>query len=65
VAGRHTHAADREAAIRSEMRATWVELARRHGIAPPERRVDEILGKDLDLNAQGLVAWLDRTAAKP
>ncbi len=65
LAGRHTHAADREAAIRSEMRATWVELARRHGIAPPERRVDEILGKDLDLNAQGLVAWLDRTAAKP
>ncbi len=64
LALRHARAADREAAIRSEMRAIWIELARRHGIAPPESRVDEILGKDLDLNAQGLVAWLDRTARR-
>ncbi len=64
MALRHAGAADREAAIRSEMRAMWIELARRHGIAPVESRVDEILGKDLDLNAQGLVAWLDRTARR-
>ncbi len=64
MALRHAGAADREATIRSEMRAMWIELARRHGIAPVESRVDEILGKDLDLNAQGLVAWLDRTGRR-
>ncbi len=64
LARRNAGAADREAAIRSDMRAAWIELARRHGIAPPEQRVDDILGKDLDLNAQGLVAWLDRTAGR-
>lgn len=64
MARRHLHAPDREAAIRAEMRSMWIELARRHGIALPQARVDEILGKDLDLNAQGLVAWLDRTAGR-
>jgi glyoxylase-like metal-dependent hydrolase (beta-lactamase superfamily II) len=64
IARRHADAGDREAEIRAEMRAQWIDLARRHGIEAPEARVDEILGKDLDLNAQGLVAWLDRAAAK-
>ena len=62
LARRHAHALDRESAIRAEMRIEWIGLARRHGLAPA--RVDEILGKDLDLNAQGLVAWLDRTARR-
>jgi glyoxylase-like metal-dependent hydrolase (beta-lactamase superfamily II) len=63
MARRHASAPDREAAIRAEMRAMWIELADRHGIPDSEVRVDEILDKDLDLNAQGLTAWLDRTAA--
>jgi glyoxylase-like metal-dependent hydrolase (beta-lactamase superfamily II) len=62
IARRQANAPDREAAIRADVRALWIELARRHGIAQPEARVDAILDKDLDLNAQGLVAWLDRTA---
>ncbi len=64
LARRHAGAANRGAAIRSEMRARWLELARLHGITLPEPRIDEILGKDLDLNAQGLVAWLARTAGR-
>jgi glyoxylase-like metal-dependent hydrolase (beta-lactamase superfamily II) len=60
MARRHAGEPDREAAIRAEMRGLWIGLARRHGVTLSEARLDEILGKDLDLNAQGLVAWLDR-----
>jgi hydroxyacylglutathione hydrolase len=42
------------------IRRLWVELARAHGVADPERRVEEILGLDLALNADGLIAWLER-----
>ena len=45
------------------MRALWLRLARGHGITASETELEEILGKDLDLNAQGLVAWLERQAA--
>lgn len=62
IARRQAGAADREAAIRAEMRGLWLALARRHGITLPEPAIDDVLDKDLDLNAQGLVAWLDRTA---
>jgi glyoxylase-like metal-dependent hydrolase (beta-lactamase superfamily II) len=64
MARRYAKAADREGAIRAAMRTMWIELARGHGITRPEASVDAILDKDLDLNAQGLVAWLDRTAAQ-
>ena len=62
IARRHAGASDRAAAIRADMRALWLALARRHGIELPESRIDDILGKDLDLNVQGLVAWLERLA---
>ncbi len=64
MARRHASAADREGAIRAEMRTMWIALARGHGIVQPEERVDAVLDKDLDLNASGLVAWLDRTKAR-
>lgn len=62
IARRHAGAPDRATAIRADMRALWLALARRHGIELPESRIDDILGKDLDLNVQGLVAWLERLA---
>jgi glyoxylase-like metal-dependent hydrolase (beta-lactamase superfamily II) len=62
IARRHAGAADRETAIRADMRALWLGLARRHGVALAESRIDDILDKDLELNVQGLVAWLDRLA---
>lgn len=46
------------------MRAMWVELARAHGVKDPARRVEELLGLDLGLNADGLIAWLERAKAK-
>jgi glyoxylase-like metal-dependent hydrolase (beta-lactamase superfamily II) len=64
IARRHASAPDRAAAVRAAMRTLWIELARLHGIVQPAARVDAILDKDLELNTQGLVAWLDRTAAR-
>lgn len=64
LARRHAHAPDREAAIRAAMRAEWIALARGHGITLGESQLEAVLGKDLDLNAQGLVAWLDRLSRR-
>jgi len=49
---------DRFAAIRAELRAFWAELLSDHGADPGA--LDDLLVGDLDLNAQGLVAWLER-----
>ena len=65
IARRRAADAHRQAAIRADMRALWLRLARAHGITASETELEEILGKDLDLNAQGLVAWLERQAAVP
>ncbi|HEY6457949.1 MAG TPA: MBL fold metallo-hydrolase [Steroidobacteraceae bacterium] len=60
MALRHAGAGDPYSAIHADMRALWIELARRHGLAEPQASVDEYLSKDLDLNTQGLIAWLQR-----
>ena len=60
MARRHADATDPFAAIHADMRALWIELARRHGLAEPQASVDEYLSKDLDLNTQGLIVWLQR-----
>jgi glyoxylase-like metal-dependent hydrolase (beta-lactamase superfamily II) len=51
-------------AIRAKMRALWFDLLRRHGSKLPEARLDELFGGDLDLNTQGLIAWLGRAKEK-
>jgi hypothetical protein len=60
MARRHAGASDPKAAILKEMWDLWLRLARQHGITLPEARIRELLNDDLDLNAQGLVAWLER-----
>ena len=60
LALRLADASDPYAAIYAAMRALWIELAARHGVADPQAGVDEYLSKDLDLNTQGLIAWLQR-----
>jgi len=60
IAQRHAAAADPYAAISAAMRALWIELAGRHGLADPAASVDEYLSKDIDLNTQGLIAWTQR-----
>lgn len=63
IARKHAAAPDSEAAIRADMRALWFGLLRQHGCVLPEAKLDELLGGDLDLNAAGLVAWLQRAKA--
>jgi glyoxylase-like metal-dependent hydrolase (beta-lactamase superfamily II) len=54
---------DRAAAIAAGMRELWQDQARAHGCALTAEQLEEILGKDVDLNVQGLVAWLERRKA--
>ncbi|MGJ4730635.1 MBL fold metallo-hydrolase [Luteimonas sp. SDU101] len=53
---------DRHARIVARMTALYVERAQAHGIADAATRVDEVLGGDIEINAQGLCVWLDRLA---
>jgi glyoxylase-like metal-dependent hydrolase (beta-lactamase superfamily II) len=52
--------ADPQGEIRDRMWHMWLSRLRAHGCMLPEARIREILGGDLDLNAQGLVVWLER-----
>jgi glyoxylase-like metal-dependent hydrolase (beta-lactamase superfamily II) len=60
IARRSARLPDVKGAIEKEMRALWISLARKHGVTLPEERIDALLKDDLDLNAQGLVAWIER-----
>ncbi|HKO94683.1 MAG TPA: MBL fold metallo-hydrolase, partial [Polyangiaceae bacterium] len=57
-------AGDRQALIASDLRALWIERLARHQPGADAARVDAVLSDDLELNAQGLVAWLERDERK-
>jgi glyoxylase-like metal-dependent hydrolase (beta-lactamase superfamily II) len=61
------HALDPEPqrGIRADMLALWLTLARRHGVVLSDAEIERALAGDLDLNTQGLIAWLERSAARP
>jgi glyoxylase-like metal-dependent hydrolase (beta-lactamase superfamily II) len=60
IAEQSATAADRAAAIRAGMGGLWRELAARHGCPLPPQGVLALLEGDLELNTQGLIAWLER-----
>lgn len=60
IARRHAAAEDRLTLIYDDMRALWLRLVREHGCTMPDAEVDALLGPDLTLNTQGLIAWLER-----
>jgi len=60
IALEHAGAADRTSAIGGALRELWRALSRRHGCDLTDAQFDHLLGKDLDLNVQGLIAWLER-----
>jgi len=63
IARRHAGEPDAARAIGAEMRALWLRLARAHGVTLTDAQIDALLGKDVELNTQGLVAWLAREGA--
>jgi glyoxylase-like metal-dependent hydrolase (beta-lactamase superfamily II) len=63
VAAEHARARDRFTAIRADLRALALEVLRESGA--PLAALDDLLAADLDLNAQGLVAWLERSERAP
>lgn len=60
IARRHATSPEREKLIRADLRALWFRLVREHGCTLADERIDELLGPDLVLNTQGLIAWLER-----
>jgi glyoxylase-like metal-dependent hydrolase (beta-lactamase superfamily II) len=55
--------ADRHRALMNRLEAIHLRHLRRHGSELTDDRVRELLALDLELNAQGIAIWLDRTAA--
>ena len=55
-------APDRHGRLVAAMERLYVDHARGHGVAAAEARVPELLAADIELNAQGLEAWLARNA---
>jgi len=61
LAREHAVAEGRHGQIRAAMRDYVVSRAEAHGIADAATTIESVLGADLELNTQGLVAWLERT----
>jgi glyoxylase-like metal-dependent hydrolase (beta-lactamase superfamily II) len=51
---------DRPERLRAGVRELFLRWTRDHGTRLPSERVLELLGVDVELNAQGLETWLDR-----
>jgi glyoxylase-like metal-dependent hydrolase (beta-lactamase superfamily II) len=60
IAQRSAGAADSKGSIMEQMQELWRGLAREHGVQLPDDRIDGLLKDDAELNAQGLVVWLER-----
>jgi glyoxylase-like metal-dependent hydrolase (beta-lactamase superfamily II) len=61
IARAHAHDCEPQRGIRADMLAVWLALARRHGVGLSDARIERALAGDLELNTQGLLAWLERT----
>ena len=55
--------ADRHAALMRGLEAVHLGRLRAHGVTLSDQHIHELLALDLELNAQGIAIWLDRTAA--
>jgi len=56
----HRHATDRHARLREALFAMYLKSVRAHGCRLSDRDCSSLLEMDLELNAQGMAAWLDR-----
>jgi glyoxylase-like metal-dependent hydrolase (beta-lactamase superfamily II) len=53
---------ERHAALMRGLAAVHLRSLRAHGVTLSDERIRELLALDLELNAQGIAIWLDRTA---
>jgi glyoxylase-like metal-dependent hydrolase (beta-lactamase superfamily II) len=60
----HAEDADPSPGIRTAMLAHWVGLLRLQGSTLPAAQIEQALLGDLELNTQGLIAWLEREKRK-
>ena len=60
MALRHRHADDPYPGILSEMGSYLIDRARKHGCDADDASLNETLSIDMQLNAKGLVSWLQR-----
>jgi glyoxylase-like metal-dependent hydrolase (beta-lactamase superfamily II) len=60
IALEYAGAPDPAGAMSNAMRELWVDLARQHGCQLSDAQYDEYFAKDIQLNVQGLIAWLGR-----
>ena len=60
IARRHAGLLDAAPAMAAVIRDLWMEQARDHGVALSDTAIRTLLDFDIDLNAQGLAAWLER-----
>ncbi len=60
ITERHRGAGNRYDLMRSDMLQLWLRLARKHGCTQTDAEIEHLLGNDLDLNTQGLLAWDER-----
>ncbi|WP_425509435.1 MBL fold metallo-hydrolase [Xanthomonas cannabis] len=54
--------ADRHRCLVAALTELYLERARQHGCLLDDAGVEQLLGTDIELNAQGLACWLDRAA---
>jgi glyoxylase-like metal-dependent hydrolase (beta-lactamase superfamily II) len=60
IALEYQNAPDPAGAMSHAMRELWLALAREHGCKLSDEKYDAYLAKDIELNVQGLIAWLAR-----
>lgn len=60
MARQHEHEDDRCAALRESLRDYYAEQLEEHGYVGDREMMREVLGIDIELNAQGLEVWLKR-----
>ena len=61
IALRHVHATDRRRAIHEDLNQLLIDLAGDHGCCLSEVELENLFRLDLELNTDGLVAWLHRS----
>jgi glyoxylase-like metal-dependent hydrolase (beta-lactamase superfamily II) len=52
---------DRHNALKTALRDLYLRSLRQHGVTWPDATIDDWLSMDIELNAQGIGIWLDKT----